>query len=91
MANDTERVRNNEIEILSYLNKEGIEFAFGSMGNLLELAQDVKKQRAYRYCKKYRRLNTVDEIIANYITFDEAMDVTSPKVLNKFITPYGKR
>lgn len=30
-----ERLRNNEIEILSYLNKEGIEFVFGSMGNLL--------------------------------------------------------
>lgn len=36
-------------------------------------------------------ISAIEKVIANYVTFDEALDITSPKVLNKFIVPYGKR
>ena len=84
-----EVVKENEVEILSFLDKEGVEFVFGPMNNYLELAIDSKTHD--RGNKKYSKLDSIDTIIANYVTPDEVQNITSPKVLSKFIIPYGKK
>ena len=88
------RVRDNIVEILSFLDQEGYEFIFGNMGSLLEIAKnssEIPLKRPVTYTGKDKKLIAVMNILANYITFDETMDVTNPAILRRFITPYGKK
>lgn len=81
-----EIVRRNRKEIFNYLSEAGYELVIGDLKNAMKYL-DYPYSKAVGAESLYRR----EEIIANYVTFDEALEITSPKVLNKFIVPYGKR
>ena len=86
------RVRDNRVEIFEILDEQGIEFIFGTLGNCPELAKKLEvEKRSHLKQAQFKKLKTIEEIIANYITVDEAVDITNPKVLSKFVLPYGKR
>lgn len=79
-------VREKRKEIFDYLNDTGYEFVFGSIKQVMA---EMDATRPTTIASK--KLFAIEEVIANYVTFDEALDITSPKVLNKFIVSYGKR
>ena len=82
-------VREHNVEIFEYLDSVGVEFIFGTMGNLIKLAQDSKGHKINS--KMYNKLRNVESVLADYVTMDEALDIENPKVLSKFVLPYGKR
>ena len=78
-------VREKRKEIFSYLNSEGYEFIFGDISKVM-CVLDFNIPAAAK-----RKLLAIENVIANYVTFEEALDIENPKVLNKFIVPYGKK
>ena len=79
-------VKRHRKEIFNYLNDVGYELIIGDVKKVMPYL-DVEFSRAKYMEPLYKK----EEIIANYVTFDEALNITEPKVLNKFIVPYGKR
>lgn len=79
-----ERVKRNRKEIFLYLYENGYQFIFGN--NINACMKDIDKHNVKN---NYR--DKVETIIANYVTPEEALDIGNPKVLNKFIIPYGKK
>jgi len=78
-------VQSKRLEIFNYLYGNGYEFVFGRIDNV------VNAINSSRLSVTKKKLLAIERVIANYVTFDEAIDIASPKVLNKFIVPYGKR
>lgn len=79
-------VREQREKIFHYLYNVGYELVFGTIDGVMEI---IDQQSSTRVLKK--RLWMIENVIANYVTYDEALNITSPKVLNRFIVPYGKR
>lgn len=78
-------VRGKRKEIFSYLNSEGYEFIFGDVSKVMCVLDSNIPAAAKR------RLLAMETVIANYVTIEEALDIENPKVLSKFIVPYGKK
>lgn len=79
-------VKKSRKEIFTYLYNVGYELVVGDLKNVMNYL-DSKDSRAKCMEPLYRK----EEIIANYVTFDEALNIADEKVLNKFIVPYGRR
>lgn len=80
-------VKENEKYIFDYLLQNGYELFLGSIATISKKVDTLRKRNSV----EAKRLENIEEIITNFVTFDEAMDITSPKVLNRFIVPYGKK
>lgn len=79
-------VKDNRKEIFNYLNETGYEFVFGPIDKIMQIVNgEISSSRLLN------RLDLIENVIANYITFDDALNITSPKVLKRFIVPYGKK
>lgn len=78
-------VREKRKEIFNYLNNEGYEFVFGDISKVMCVLDSNIPAAAKR------RLLAIENVIANYVTIEEALDIENPKVLGKFIVPYGKK
>ena len=81
-----ELIKRSRKEIFTYLYNAGYELVVGELKNVMNYL-DSKDTKSKCMEPLYRK----EEIIANYVTFDEALNITDEKVLNKFIVPYGKR
>lgn len=80
-------VKENEQYIFDYLLQNGYELFLGNIALLSKKLPTLRKRNSI----DAKRLKNIEEIITNFITFEEAMDIKSPKVLNRFIVPYGKK
>ena len=80
-------VKENEKQIFNYLLQNGYELVLGDISKVVSALDTSIKSNS----QIYKKIDNLEEIITNYVTFDEALEITSPKVLNKFIVPYGKR
>lgn len=79
-------VREKREAIFNYLNNMGYELVVGDLSKIMGF---LDASRPTSVLKK--RIFAIEEVIAKYVTFDEAINIDSPKVLNKFIVPYGKK
>lgn len=82
-----ELVKENEQYIFDYLLQNGYELILGNIELLSKRLPTLRKRDSI----DAKRLKNIEEIITNFITFEEAMNIKSPKVLNRFIVPYGKK
>ncbi len=80
-------VKENEKQIFNYLLQNGYELVLGDISKVVTALDTSIKSNS----QIYKKIDNLEEIITNYVTFDEALEITSPKVLNKFIVPYGRR
>lgn len=80
-------VKENEKYIFDYLLQNGYELILGDIAGISKKVDTLRKRNS----ADAKRLKNIEEIITNFVTFEEALNITSPKVLNRFIAPYGKK
>lgn len=82
-----ELVKENEQYIFDYLLQNGYELFLGNIALLSKKLPTLRKRNSI----DAKRLKNIEEVITNFITFEEAINIKSPKVLNRFIVPYRKK